>query len=571
MPSSVELHTYVYAAAASSKRAGALLFFEKIAGLPQTGNRERHEERGDEAMQRLELGGGVRLYTDHAAGYRQWRRYAASQRPEAAEAPPGIVVLWLEAPDAVRLPDAGAGIGSAGGGRIVLNRHAGPWSGPAMRERLRLWGLPVLDRAAWDAEPGSELSGAGFVRTLCFWVSQLEAVAAAQCFQAPSGGYFYRPLDDWKRPPYLRLARLAVRTVYALGRDTGAVTLRCCPGADEADAPAGVMEEPRPGDAIERVEPVPAPLPAWVLESYAASWAKAAAEQQSARARRGPHLLGLDAELVLHDARRRKLIAASRYLPRGGRAGCDAVRIGGRVRFPLMELRPDPAPEPAQLVRNIAAAMAEARGSLEAAEGGASLEWLAGGRPLGRFPLGGHIHLSGLPLTSELVRVLDTYVALPVAALEDPSGAPRRPRYGTFGDVRLQEHGGAGGFEYRTLPSFLFSPELAEEVLALMNAAVRHRQRLKRHDSLRDPVIRAYHAGRLTEELRPIARAAVQGLLDALELEAVSAGDGTGREREQEEALIRSFARRIDSGWRWNERADIRQAWALRKESAAKT
>ncbi|WP_242069872.1 putative amidoligase domain-containing protein [Paenibacillus dendritiformis] len=436
-----------------------------------------------------------------------------------------------------------------------------------MRERLRLWGLPVLDRAAWGAEPGSDPDGAGFVRTVCFWVSQLEAVAAAHCFQSPTGGYFYRPLDGWTRPPYLRLARLAVRAVYALGRDTGAVTLRCCPAADETDGPAGVLEEPRPGDAIERVEPVPAPLPAWVLESYAASWAKAAAEQQSARARPGQVLLGLDAEFVLHDASRRKLIAASRFLPRGGRAGCDAVRIGGRVRFPLMELRPDPAPGPAQLVRNIAAAMAEARRHLEAGDG-AALEWLAGGRPVGRFPLGGHIHLSGLPLTSELARVLDTYVALPVAALEDPSGAPRRPRYGTFGDVRLQEHGGAGGFEYRTLPSFLFSPELAREVLALLNAAARLRHRLKRRDSLRDPVIRAYHAGRPAEELRPVARAAVQGLLAALEYEAVSAGGGTGSGREQ--ALIRSFARRIDSGWRWNEREDIRQAWAVRKEGAAK-
>lgn len=513
-------------------------------------------------MQRLELGGGVRLYTDHAAGYRQWRRYAASLRPEAAEAPPGVDVLWLQTPHAaVRMPDAAAGVGFAGNGRIVLNRHAGPWNGPAMRERLRLWGLPVLDRAAWDAEPGSDPSGASFVRTLCFWISQFEAVAAAHCFQAPSGGYFYRPLEDWTRPPYLRLARLAVRAVYALGRDTGAVTLRCCPAAEEADAPAGVLEEPRPGDAIERVEPVPAPLPAWVLESYAASWAKAAAD-----IRPGPVLLGLDAELVLHDARRRKLIAASRYLPRGGRAGCDAVRIGGRVRFPLMELRPDPAPGHGELVRNIAAAMTEARRTLEAAEDGAVLEWLAGGRPLGRFPLGGHIHLSGVPLTSELVRVLDTYVALPVAALEDPSGASRRPRYGAFGDVRLQEHGGAGGFEYRSLPSFLFSPELTREVLALMNAAVRHRHRLKRRDSLRDPVVRAYHAGRTAEELRPIARAAVQGLLAALEYEAVSAGAGT----EQEQKLIRSLARRVDSGWRWNESEDIRQAWAVRKEGAVK-
>ncbi|WP_042229688.1 putative amidoligase domain-containing protein, partial [Paenibacillus popilliae] len=290
-------------------------------------------------MQRLELGGGVRLYTDHAAGYRQWRRYA--RYSEATEVPSGVDILWLQAPEMIRLPDAAAGIGSAGDGRMILNRHAGPWSGPAMRERLRLWGLPVMDRAAWDAEPRSDPSCSGFVRTLCFWVSQLEAVAAAHCSQAPSGSYFYRPLNDWAQAPYLRLARLAVRAVYALGLDTGAVMLRCCPAAEQPDTPAGVLEEPHPGDAIVRVEPVPAPLPAWVLESYAASWAKVAAEQQSARARPGPLLMGIDAELVLHDARRRKLIAASRFLPRGGRAGCDAVRIGGRVRFPLMELRPD--------------------------------------------------------------------------------------------------------------------------------------------------------------------------------------------------------------------------------------
>lgn len=65
-----------------------------------------------------------------------------------------------------------------------------------------------------------------------------------------------------------------------------------------------------------------------------------------------------------------------------------------------------------------------------------------------------------------------------------------------------------------------------------------------------------------------MARAAVQGLLAALEYEAVSIVGGTGIEREQ--ALIRSLARRIDSAWRWNERADIRQAWAIRKEGAVK-
>ncbi|MEC0249459.1 hypothetical protein P4H65_27130, partial [Paenibacillus chitinolyticus] len=93
-----------------------------------------------------------------------------------------------------------------------------------------------------------------------------------------------------------------------------------------------------------------------------------------------------------------------------------------------------------------------------------SLAWIAGGMPLPGFPLGGHVHFSRCWLNSHLLRALDNYLALPLMMIEGETTALRRPRYGLLGDYRRQRH---GGFEYRTLPSWLVSPEIALGVFAL--------------------------------------------------------------------------------------------------------
>ncbi|MCZ4142661.1 hypothetical protein BZG17_33240, partial [Escherichia coli] len=105
-----------------------------------------------------------------------------------------------------------------------------------------------------------------------------------------------------------------------------------------------------------------------------------------------------------------------------------------------------------------------------------TLIWQAGSMPQRGLPLGGHVHFSGITLNGELLRTLDNYLALPLAMLQDPRGDARRPRYGALGDFRLKSH---GGFEYRTLPSFLVSPLVAKGVVGLAGLIASNYRRLR--------------------------------------------------------------------------------------------
>ena len=71
--------------------------------------------------------------------------------------------------------------------------------------------------------------------------------------------------------------------------------------------------------------------------------------------------------------------------------------------------------------------------------------------------------MSRIWLTSRLLRVLDNYLALPFILIEDQNTKLRRPRYGFLGDFRRKTH---GGFEYRTLPSWIVSPRITKGVIA---------------------------------------------------------------------------------------------------------
>ncbi|MDF2721956.1 MAG: hypothetical protein K0Q59_1631, partial [Paenibacillus sp.] len=199
-------------------------------------------------------------------------------------------------------------------------------------------------------------------------------------------------------------------------------------------------------------------------------------------------LIGADPEFLLVNADG-KVVPASAYLPRRGRAGCDLVRIDGKVMYPLAELRPEPSSDPRQLVTNIRRAMLAASEWIPDKPG---LRWLAGGMPAKGFALGGHIHLSGIALNMELLRVLDNYLALPLVLVEDERSKARRPRYGVPGDVRRKPH---GGFEYRTLPSWLVSPRVAKGVLALTALIARHYRLLRRRPLAIHAVMRSYIAG----------------------------------------------------------------------------
>lgn len=271
------------------------------------------------------------------------------------------------------------------------------------------------------------------------------------------------------------------------------------------------------------------------ISAFSALWAEETRDGVSV-------MLGADPEFVMlrPDG---KIVPASRYLPRDGDAGCDSVVIRGVRRWPLAELRPEPATEPAAVAANLRRLLAEA----SRRTAGADLSWRAGAGPIRGLPLGGHVHISGAGLTGERLRALDNAVALPLRLLEPPSAAARRPRFGALGDFRRQSH---GGFEYRTPPSWLVSPRLACGALALAKVAAEHARDLAAYRRLDDDAVRdAFYSGD-----RAVLIAGAFSVHEAL---AKTSGYS------KYEALIAPLFQAIERGRTWNESADLRERWGI--------
>lgn len=248
-----------------------------------------------------------------------------------------------------------------------------------------------------------------------------------------------------------RAMREAVKAIYALGLDYGVVTL----GVSSSGHTLVLDVESAPKLNSRLCE-----LFAQAIERYDAELA-----QELARTERV--MLGCDPEFLLL-SRQGKVVSASRFLEREGAVGCDAIVLSGhRVILPLAELRPQPSDDPRGLVRNLHRTMQLAARMVP----DESLAWLSGGMPLKGFPLGGHVHFSRCWLNSHLLRALDTYLALPLMQIEGDTTRQRRPRYGFLGDFRRQSH---GGFEYRTLPSWLATPAITLGVFALASLIADH-------------------------------------------------------------------------------------------------
>lgn len=182
----------------------------------------------------------------------------------------------------------------------------------------------------------------------------------------------------------------------------------------------------------------------------------------------GPVVLGTDVEVMLRNAAG-KMVLASNYFSRRGRVGCDdrSVQFDGK-RLPLMELRPEPDANPLQLFNNLKDTMVEATRTINRPK----VEWRAGSMPFRPYCTGGHIHFSNIPLSRQLVCVLDQYLGIPAMLVEDPATAAlRRPRYGFLGDVRIKDH---GGFEYRTPASFVVDPDVTAALLCLAHVIAMH-------------------------------------------------------------------------------------------------
>ncbi len=384
-----------------------------------------------------------------------------------------------------KLPD-GAWLLNAGAARIAELDE------PALATRLRAAGIGW--RALQEKEPATESVRAGcrFYRVAVFHLEivQMERIgvpllgggySADTASWRPAGlsaagaGYGRRAdvragLDETD-PLYRRVARMAMRALYALCLDFGEVIVAL---DDDGRTSVSAVKLPPHGSSV------------W--QEAAARFALTYPAEEAAR---GSVLLGADPEFALlrPDGR---LASAARYLPPHGPVGCDAVPVGRRLRYPVAELRPAPAADPAALASALRSLLLQASQRI----GASGLRWLAGGMPVPGLALGGHLHLSGVPLTSRLLRTLDSCVALPLALVEGAGARTRRPRYGWLGDFRRQPH---GGFEYRTPPSWLVSPAAARAAfaLALLAAAEERTLAATPHvlPACDEALVAAYYAG----------------------------------------------------------------------------
>lgn len=326
----------------------------------------------------------------------------------------------------------------------------------------------------------------------------------------------------WKR-----LEKAAVRAIYTLGLDMGEVVILA--GEDGAFM-------------VEEVRTTPDVREEAVVMLFAQAIHGLLEEMRRYVIDRSSILIGMDPEFLLFDRIKHKVVPASRFLKRQGEAGCDVLRYRGRRLFPLAELRPAPGREPREVVQHLLHAFKSAKQAIP--ENG--LLWQAGGMPQRGFPLGGHLHFSGIPLTAELLRVMDNYLALPVAVLEAAGSFRRRPLYGFLGDYRVQDH---GGFEYRTLPSFLVSPLVTKGVVAIARLIVENGEELTSRPLRHVKIQKAFYTGD-----RQILRQQLPSLMSDI---------ASATSYPQYESYIAPFMTALLEGKTWDESVDIRRIWKM--------
>lgn len=403
----------------------------------------------------------------------------------------------------------------------------GSWSVPLRHARLTRSGIASLLNVSDRPQKGGVYRSRYAVQ-----VSGLHAIEVAKAEGADRSFRLPIPLNAEQAavsPSLLyQLEKRAVRSLYTLGLSSGEVLL----------VSTGERKY-----AVEQITPS-----AWI-EGKRLQQLYQRAEREHARKLRNEHgntsslMLGMDPEFLIVEPGDHEVVPASRYLDREGEVGCDAVHGDGITTYPIAELRPQPSANPRGLLVGLMKTMRMAGEMIT----DRSLLWLAGGMPKTGLPLGGHLHFSGIELTAELLRTLDNYLTLPVSVLEAPSSQLRRPKYGYLGDFRRQPH---GGFEYRTLPSFLVSPLLTKGIVYLSYLIVTNYRTLSRRllDD-EDRIHRAYYKGqreKIRECLEPMI-ADLQALEQYKELET----------------YIDPLLRHIRQGGVWNEIRDIRPLWNI--------
>jgi len=331
-----------------------------------------------------------------------------------------------------------------------------------------------------------------------------------------------------------RAVRMAMRSLHALGLDFGLVTV----GITARDRTICLDVSATPKMTGRMLD-----LFAEAMESFIERDQMQELEWGMYGQHNQPLMLGTDLEFMLRSSQG-KMVLASRFLKRNGRVGCDdrTVNHDGK-RFPLAELRPDPAGTPEELMDKLGEAMQEANGLITSR----SVQWLAGSMPFTNFPIGGHIHFSRFPFSSRFVKALDNYLGLPVMMIEaSQTSIKRRPRYGFLGDIRFKSH---GGFEYRTLGCWLVSPEISYAVLALAYVVAMHYRDLK---------ISLFDSPNKQKQFYNSDKSALRQDFEAIwkEIEKTS----TYRRYHKVLDVIPDMIRQ---GIAWNEAVDLKQSWGL--------
>ncbi|MEK3917164.1 hypothetical protein [Paenibacillus sp. FSL H7-0331] len=334
----------------------------------------------------------------------------------------------------------------------------------------------------------------------------------------------------------VRSKREAVKALYALGLDYGVVHIGVRPGGELV-----VLEIQAAPQLTERL-----------AELFADAIHQFAEELDASYIGKEVALLGADPEFLLRDMRG-KVTFASKFLTKDGPVGCDAIVLPSfRKIYPLAELRPEPSVEVDQLANQLYRTMQMASRKIS----DDTLEWVAGGMPVQGFPLGGHLHFSGVWLNVELLRTLDNYLALPLTLIEAPTTGRRKPKYGFLGDYRKQRH---GGFEYRVLPSWLISPKVTKGVFALAKLIADHYRLLPSRPLQDVSVQEAYYTG---------DKLAIRPLLPALWNDLVRLP--TYRKYERWLVPLKAMLLKMDA---WDEQQDIRRKWQIgpyhRKEESS--
>ncbi|MCH5586399.1 hypothetical protein MK805_15770 [Shimazuella sp. AN120528] len=333
------------------------------------------------------------------------------------------------------------------------------------------------------------------------------------------------PITADKSKEVQNVQNMSIRAVYALGLDYAVVICGIASGKNIV---------------IRKVNPSPK-LSSTMLDAYEKAF-KQHKEKSRTTISANELMIGADPEFVMR-SQTGNIILASKYFPLRGKVGCDAIWLGqNRSHKPLVEVRPRPSTDPQILVERIYHCLSYAARKVAHIP----CSWLAGAMPFSGFPIGGHIHFSGIEPNFEMLRALDNYLTLPLMMVEDQKGISRRPKYGYLGDYRIKNH---GGFEYRTPPSWLVSPTLTKGVIAVAKLIILNYRKLTLNPLSNPDLQIAYYKGE-KDSFRFWTSLLIQELKD---LDDYS----------QYEKYLDPYFEYLQSGKSWDESRDFRRAWRL--------